>query len=202
MTGYSSACYIAASITFTKETKMTISFYNASVKPMKRAVANLREVMKIGAKFASDSGISETDMLSKKLAEDMFNLGMQMNLLKVLGSDQGLLLVTGVKPSPAPAGAANFADVDAMLAAVLTDLDQIDEDAFNAAVASNKKMVCTLPPGCAHFEDCWSFVQEWALPHMYFHVTTAYCILRNNGVPLTKGNFLGALEMQMVPHAK
>lgn len=181
---------------------MTISFYNASVKPMKRAVANLRDVMKLGAQYAADNGIAEADLLGKKLADNMFDLGMQMNLLKVLGSDQGLLLVTGVKPSDAPPAAKSFADADAMLAAILSDLGNINEDEFNAAVAANKKMVCTLPPGCAHFEDCWSFVQEWALPHMYFHVTTAYCILRNNGVPLSKGNFLGALEMQMVPHAK
>ena len=36
------------------------------------------------------------------------------------------------------------------------------------------------------------YVSRWALPNFYFHLVTAYSILRANGVPLGKLDFLGA----------
>jgi hypothetical protein len=35
------------------------------------------------------------------------------------------------------------------------------------------------------------YLLDVALPNFYFHITTAYAIMRHNGVPLGKGNFLG-----------
>ncbi len=179
---------------------MNISFYDASVSPMKKAVSNLRDIMTMGQQYAADNGLSEQEVLAKKMADDMLDLGKQIYLAKALGSDQGLLRVVGLEPSPAPANIASFEDADAALAAMLVDLDNIDAAAFDKAMMS--PVFCTLPPGCAHFNDCLTFVQQWAVPHVYFHVTTAYCILRNMGVPLGKKNYLGSLEMEMVPHAK
>ena len=37
-----------------------------------------------------------------------------------------------------------------------------------------------------------AFVQRWAIPNVYFHITTAYNILRHNGVEIGKRDFIGA----------
>jgi hypothetical protein len=179
---------------------MNISFYDSSVVPAIKAISNLRDLMAKGAAHAAANGVAEADLMAKKLADDMFDLGMQMTLVRVLACDEGLLKVVGLDATPGPHEIKSFADADTVLANIVSDLGRIDADQFNASMQN--KVFATLPPGCAHFNDCLTFVQGWAMPHLYFHVTAAYCILRNNGVALGKGDYLGALEMEMVPHAQ
>jgi hypothetical protein len=42
---------------------------------------------------------------------------------------------------------------------------------------------------------CENFIQSFALPNLYFHATTAYDILRMQGAPLGKMNFLGQMRI-------
>jgi hypothetical protein len=55
----------------------------------------------------------------------------------------------------------------------------------------------TIPMGKAHFDTAQKHMSQWVIPHLYFHVTTAYGILRSNGVPLGKATFLGKLDMRL-----
>lgn len=49
-----------------------------------------------------------------------------------------------------------------------------------------------LPSGDAAFEmKGWQLLRDWSLPHFYFHVVTAYDILRHNGVELGKRDYVG-----------
>jgi hypothetical protein len=45
------------------------------------------------------------------------------------------------------------------------------------------------------------YLTGWVLPNVYFHVTTAYNILRHNGVELSKSDFLGAVPGAVMPGA-
>lgn len=55
----------------------------------------------------------------------------------------------------------------------------------------------TIPLGELRFSGI-DYMNGWALPNFYFHLTTTYNILRHNGVPLGKLDFLGAVPgMQM-----
>ncbi|HMM76453.1 MAG TPA: DUF1993 domain-containing protein [Gammaproteobacteria bacterium] len=56
--------------------------------------------------------------------------------------------------------------------------------------AATRAIELKTPAGSFHFTGD-SFVQTWALPNFYFHVTTAYNLLRHNGVPVGKLDFLG-----------
>ncbi len=58
--------------------------------------------------------------------------------------------------------------------------------------APTRAIALKTPDGTFHFTG-ESFVQTWALPNFYFHVTTAYNLLRHNGVPVGKVDFLGSL---------
>jgi hypothetical protein len=50
--------------------------------------------------------------------------------------------------------------------------------------------------------DGQSYLVGWVLPNFYFHLTTAYNILRHNGVELTKGDFLGQVPGVQMPSVK
>ena len=58
------------------------------------------------------------------------------------------------------------------------------------ADAAGREIELKTPVGIFHFTGD-SFVQTWALPNFYFHVTTAYNLLRHNGVPVGKLDFVG-----------
>ena len=61
----------------------------------------------------------------------------------------------------------------------------------------NEPVQCDLPIGSAHFNTALEHMQQWVMPHTYFHVTTAYNILRHKGVPLGKSDFLGMVNMRL-----
>ena len=50
-----------------------------------------------------------------------------------------------------------------------------------------------LPNRTLSFPSGWDYLLSFVLPNVYFHATTAYDILRHNGVKLGKGDYLGAV---------
>ena len=174
---------------------MTISFYDATIKPMKKAIKNLRKVLHIGAKHAQENGIEEEALLQKKLFEDMFDLRTQIFAVQLLSAHQGSLCIAGITPTPTNAQFNTFAGADALLETLLSDLDKIDPEAYQSKML--EPVTCNLPIGTAHFETALEHMQQWVIPHTYFHVTTAYNILRHNGVPLGKSDYLGAVNMRL-----
>ena len=62
-------------------------------------------------------------------------------------------------------------------------------------LAKSAEMALTLPQRQGdplHFTG-QTFLQQWSLPNFFFHVTTAYALLRQAGVNLGKADYLGAM---------
>lgn len=174
---------------------MSISFYDATVTPIKAALQNMRNVMHIGQKFCQENGVDESDMLGRKLFEDMFDLRTQVLAVQLLAAHQGALRVAGIVPSQTNRDIQTFAQADELLKTLAEDVEKIDVDTYNAAMMN--PVQCDLPIGSAHFETALDHLQQWVIPHLYFHVTTAYNILRHNGVPLGKAAYLGEIDMRL-----
>ena len=181
---------------------MPISCFDATIKPINQAIESLRNIMRFGQKYAQQQGIDEASLLEKRLFADMFELRGQIYLLQLLAVNQGALRVLEITPSTKAAPCGTFAEIDELLSGLIDDLDRIDPDAFERRM--NEPVHCDLPIGPTTFPVAKDYMLQWVLPHTYFHVTTAYNILRNNGVPLTKGNFLGpvAMKVQSDPQPK
>lgn len=85
-----------------------------------------------------------------------------------------------------------MAEVKARLAACLAYVDSVPEEAY--AGADERKVSPTWLGGAwLHGSD---YIVELAIPNFFFHATTAYAILRHNGVALDKMDFLGGLTIQ------
>ena len=174
---------------------MKISFYDSTVPAIEHSLTSLQGILDIGHQFALEQGIAESDMLSKKLYDDMFDLRMQVMAINLLVLSQGALLVGQVKGSPINPEIDDFAGLQTAIDAMLSDLRKIDASVYNAR--ANDPIECTLRIGLASFESCYEMMRQWAMPHLYFHVTTAYDILRHNGAPLGKSNYLGKINMSL-----
>jgi hypothetical protein len=81
--------------------------------------------------------------------------------------------------------------MDELVARIRKTLDYIDSVKPEALVGSETRdIVIKLRDRTVEFKGL-EFLQTWALPNFFFHHVTAYNLLRHNGVPIGKKDFLG-----------
>jgi hypothetical protein len=83
-----------------------------------------------------------------------------------------------------------FADLDALLTQTLAFLDTVDAAQFEGKETTQ----IVLRPGTPKEKTLsgQTYLAQYGLPQFFFHVTTAYNILRHNGLPVGKRDFMGA----------
>jgi uncharacterized protein len=83
----------------------------------------------------------------------------------------------------------NFADLDGLLAQTLVFLDSVNSSKFEGSETNE----IVLRPGTPKEKKLTgqAYLTHYGLPQFLFHVTTAYAILRHNGLPIGKRDFMG-----------
>jgi hypothetical protein len=167
---------------------MSLSPHAASVPVFKQMLGGLKDVLALAEAHATARKIDPQALLQARLFPDMFALVRQVQI------------------------AADFAKgVSARLAGVAVPSYEDVEQTFaelQARIDKTLAFIEGLPP--AQFEGCetreivtqagtpkekrfqgQSYLLNYGLPHFFFHVTTAYAILRHNGVDVGKKNYIG-----------
>jgi hypothetical protein len=133
----------------------------------------------------------ETNVLAQaRLAPDQFNFTRQIQI----ACDTAKLGVARMTGKDAPTHAdeeKTFAELKARITSTIAYLDTITAKDF--AEAGSKKITHQRWDGYLSGED---FAIQHMIPNFYFHVTTAYAILRHNGVDLGKKDFLGTMPFK------
>jgi hypothetical protein len=127
--------------------------------------------------------------VSCSLVDGMQDLAAQVHWASE-GSKMALGRVLGVAPAPAatPVPATTFADLHASIDGAMVYLEAIDPAALEAAL--ERTIELPIRGGTKSYRGD-RFLLEFALPNFFFHMTLAYAILRKEGVPLEKGDFMG-----------
>lgn len=161
---------------------MTASLYDASIPVFVNALTNMRAWLDKAAATKP-----EADLLEARLAPDMHPLVKQFQIAS--DSAKGAAARLAGETSPAMADTeASFADLRDRCDRTIAYLKGIDPARF--ADAATRPVELKLPNGQGWRFDGLTFLTGFALPNFLFHVTTAYAILRANGVDLGKGDFL------------
>ena len=129
-------------------------------------------------------------LLQSRLAVDQFNLTRQVQIACDTAK-LGVARLVGVE-NTAPKhedGETSVAELQARIHSVLDYLASFSHADFSAA--ETRKI--SQPRWEGKYLTGREFAIEHAIPNMYFHVTTAYAILRHNGVALGKKDYLGAM---------
>jgi hypothetical protein len=166
---------------------MSLTLYDISVPVFLRALSNLDEILKKGEAFADEKGIPHAELLQARLIEDMLPLTGQVQR----ASDSAKFVpvrVGGVDNLPMADEEASFADLHARIRKTADFLRQVDPEVM--ADKEQVEVVIKTRAGSTTFSGR-SYVLNFALPNFYFHVTTAYAILRHKGVPIGKMDFIG-----------
>ncbi|MDE2250049.1 MAG: DUF1993 domain-containing protein [Gammaproteobacteria bacterium] len=166
---------------------MSISMYQASAPVFDRSLGNLTAILTKAAAWAEGRKINPAVLLAARLAPDMFPLTRQIQIACDFAKGTCARLAAVEPP--------RFEDNEASF------------DDFQARIASTRRFVATLTPAQIDGSETrqinvkagqrelsfkgLAYLTGYALPNFYFHYTTAYAILRHNGLELSKPDFIG-----------
>jgi uncharacterized protein len=166
---------------------MTISMYQAAIPPMVRALNNLAAILAKGEASAIARKIDPSVLLASRLYPDMLPLVKQVQIASDI-SRRGAARLAGVEAPAMDDTETSFPELVARLQATVTYLETLTP----AQIDGTESKAIALPMGkiTLNFEGL-PYLVGFVLPNVYFHVTTAYNILRHNGVEVGKQDFLG-----------
>jgi hypothetical protein len=163
------------------------SLYDLTVPAFRRGFASLSAILTAGETFARDHGIAEADMLGTRLVADMAPLTAQVQ--RASDTAKGAMVRIGGIPNLAMADdEASFAALQQRIAATLAFLDTVPRAAIDGKEDAPVTLVTS--GGSVDFTGR-SYVLGFVLPNFYFHIATAYALLRMRGVPIGKMDYLG-----------
>jgi hypothetical protein len=169
---------------------MTISMYKASVPVFVKGLTNLKAILEKAAAHAQAKKIDETVFAGARLYPDMLPLTGQIQIATDFARGTTARLAGVEMPK--------WEDNEKTLAELIARVDKTLEyvKPFTAAQidgSEGKEITRTLRGQPRTFTGI-NYLLQFALPNFYFHSTTAYALLRHNGVEIGKMDFLGNLD--------
>lgn len=170
---------------------MTSLIYEASIASCVRALNNISGMLDKAEAYAADKKFDIDVLIQSRLAPDMFPLGQQIFIAAMFAKNLGCRLA-GQTPPDYERGPASLASSRAIIQRTLDILAAIEPEAMKDAatrpITFNISQTATETlPGAA-------YATKFAMPNIMFHVSAAYAIMRHNGVPLGKADFIGPLN--------
>ena len=168
---------------------MATDLYALTTPVFVRALTNLDKILDKGRAFAAEKGISEQELLDGRLIEDMGNLISQIQ--RASDSAKGCMVrLGGVDNVVMEDNEATFDDLKARIAKTIDFVKSVPAEALNGK--EEAEVVLKFPNGEFKFAGR-DYLLGFVHPNFYFHVTTAYAILRMKGVQIGKMDFLGGI---------
>ena len=168
---------------------MTSPMYTFAVPVFKQMLMALKAVLAQASTHATAHSIEPDALLQARLYPDMFALAKQVQIAAdfVRGVSARL---AGVEIPAYEGQEKSFADLDSLLAQTVSFLDGLDASRFEGS--ESREVV--LRPGTPKEKRLvgQTYLANYGLPQFFFHVTSAYAILRHNGVAIGKRDFMGA----------
>jgi len=169
---------------------MTLSMYQASVPLFVRTLTNLKTILQKAAAHAQVNKISESALLQARLYPDMFTLVQQVQIASDFARGTAARLA-GKEPPSFEDTEKSFAELIARIDRTLDYLRTTKAGEIDGSEA--REIVRPLRGEPKRFTGI-NYLMQFALPNFFFHSTTAYDILRHNGVGIGKADFIGALD--------
>lgn len=172
-----------------KEAPMTSPMYTNSVPVFKQMLTALKTVMAKADAHCAAKSIEPGALLQARLYPDMFPLLKQVQIASDFACSISARLA-GVEIPAFEGEEPSFLGIDALLTKTLAFLDELDSAAFEGS--EFKEIV--LRPGTPKEKKLSGqvYLSNYGLPQFFFHVTTAYAILRHNGLEIGKRDYMGA----------
>jgi hypothetical protein len=169
-----------------------MSLYEVSIPQIRKMLGNLDRWLEAAVTHAKSKSFDANVLCMARLAPDQFALLRQVQVCCDLAKYTASRL-TGQEAPKHPDTEQTIEELRARIAAVMSYLDTFTPADFAGAGERRIELPVQALEGKVFLGR--DYLSEWALPNFYFHVAHAYAILRHNGVPLGKRDFLGALTL-------
>jgi hypothetical protein len=166
---------------------MTISMYQAAVPAFIRSINNLAAILEKAAAHAQARKIDEGVFLGSRLFPDMFPLSRQVQLVSDTAKS-GAGRLAGVDFPSYEDKEATFQELVQRLNNTVKYLQTLKPEQIDG---TEDKTVSWQTRSSTRSMQGLPYLMNHVLPNVHFHVTTAYAILRHNGVEIGKKDFLG-----------
>jgi len=167
---------------------MPYSIYDASIPVYKQGLVTMSHLLDKLEEHAKAKNIPVENFLAAKLAIDMFDFKRQIQIACDFAKT-GCTRLSGQEPPSHPDTETTVAELRARIQKVETLLATIKPEQLKGA--EERVIKFSVPTGMAFEFTGARFVTHWSLPNFFFHITTAYNILRHNGVEIGKKDFIG-----------
>ena len=167
---------------------MTFSMYSASAPVFKQILTSLSAIIDKAEAHATEKKIEPAALLQARLFPDMFPFIRQVQIAADFAKGAAARL-GGVEVPKYDDTEQSFGDLKARIAKTLAFIDSVPQDGIEASEGRD------ITTGSGEKAKQWkgqTYLIHYALPHFYFHATTAYDILRHNGVEIGKKDFIGS----------
>ena len=168
---------------------MPLSIHQASVPVFARVLGNLSAILDKGLADAEARKIDPAVFLNARLAPDMHPLTRQVQIASDAAKGCAARLA-GVEPPSFPDVEASFPELKERIAKTLAFVQGVAADKIDGS--EDRKIVLNFPGGQFTFSG-QDYLLNFVLPNLFFHASAAYAILRHNGVPIGKRDFLGGV---------
>lgn len=168
---------------------MSLSMYDVCIPTLTRALTNLSSFLGKGAEYVEAHNLDPKALPNFRLYPDMLPLKWQV----YIATDTAKFSVSRLGEVEAPKfedTQETFSELKDRVEAVLTFLREVKPEDINGT--EDKEVVLKRKSGDLKYSG-QQYLLGYALPNLFFHVTTAYDILRHNGVTLGKADFLGKI---------
>lgn len=166
---------------------MTISMYQASVPRLANILANLSHILDQAQAHAEAKKLDVTTLMNCRLFPDMFPMSKQVQIA-CDKSRSAVARLAGVDVPFYEDDEQTLAELKTRIAKTIAFIQSVSPQQIDGS--EDKQIVLKV----AGKETCYQgmqFLLGHTLPNVYFHVTTAYNILRHNGVEIGKRDYLG-----------
>ncbi len=167
---------------------MTFSMYSASAPVFKQILNSLSVIVDKAEMHATEKKIEPAALLQARLFPDMFPFIRQVQIAADFAKGSAARL-GGVEVPKYEDDEVTFADLKARIAKTVAFIDSVPQDGIEASAQRD------ITTGTGEKTKQWKgqvYLLHYALPHFFFHATTAYDILRHNGVDIGKKDFIGS----------
>lgn len=167
---------------------MTNAIYASSIPVFQQMLGGLKEVLRKAEAHATEKKMDPNALLQARLFPDMFPLLRQVQVATDFAKSVSARLA-GVEVPKLEDSEQTFADLQARIDTVLAFIEGLDVARFDDA-ATREIVTQAGTPKEKRFTG-QSYLLNYGLPHFFFHTTTAYAILRHNGVDVGKKDYIG-----------
>ena len=175
---------------------MKITAHAMSVETFAPMLKSLVAILDRGTEHVRATKSDADALVDARLAPDMYSLARQVENACYM-AEEGVARLTGKEPAPRQDPGTSMNSLKARIEGTMSLLNAMPPSEFEGA--DEREISIPLPNGGAIVMNGMQLLRDWSLPHFYFHLVTAYDILRHEGVQIGKMDYLSRVGEYVRP---